>query len=136
MSYKEKDFQSDFTRWLREKAHLYGMNKTFVYELKITHEKRISFSRVEEHQITSLKKAKNSCIRHKISDQAMGFHPFDGGQWCMVPAYIIILWYIPRKPKVPIWIDIDDFIHLQETHDKKSITYQDAIKVGKTYGAI
>lgn len=141
MSYQEKDFQSDFTRWLRTESHKYNLNYTFVYELKIAKAKRLPFSRIEPHQITSLLKAKHECIRHKIADDSRGFKPFDGFQTCYSPAYIIILFYVPRSSKTPIFIDIDDFILFSETQDskgkqKKSITEEEAKAIGKTYGAI
>lgn len=139
MSYQEKDFQSDFTRWLRENAEGFGLDFTFAYELKICKQKRFPFSRIEPHQITSLKRTKDACQRHKISDSAIGFKPYDGYQICYSPAYLIILWYTPRKAKCPIWIDIDDFLSFRENEGKepkKSITEEEALTIGKTYGKI
>lgn len=110
MSYRESDFQSEFTKWLRTKAEELGMGYTFGYDLKITKTNSMPFTAVKPHQITSLKKTKHGCIRHKISDQAVGFKPFDGMQICNSPAYLIILYYKKGDRKVMYFVDIDDYI--------------------------
>lgn len=113
--------QSLFTKFIRKKH-----KQTAVWELKITKTKSLPFSRIEPHQITSLKKAKHACIYHKISDQSAGFKPFDAFQICHSPAFLVILFYKQRQPKITYWIDIDDLLHLIKSSKRKSITEEQA----------
>lgn len=110
MGYNETDFQSEFTKWLRTKGKELKMNFTFDYDLKITKTNSMPFTSVKPHQITSLLKSKHECIHHKISDQSMGFKPFDGFQICDSPAYLIIMYYKKGEQKRMYFIDIDDFV--------------------------
>lgn len=122
---KEKDFQSLFTKWIRENKY----NQSTAWELKITKEKSLPFSRIEEHQINKLKEANKGCVYHKISDQAMGFKPFDCLQVCNVPAYLVVLYYKPRQKKEAIWIAIDDLINEIQTSKRKSLLEERAKEI-------
>ena len=134
MSYNEKKMQSEFTAWMRDQKKKGKFNFSMVFELKVCHQKRFAFSKIEEHQITSLNKANQSCLFHKISDQGMGFKPFDGFQICNVPAYLIILFYEPRKPKELIWIPIQHLNYLKQDNSTiKSITEEEAKQIGQTH---
>lgn len=131
MSYRESDFQSEFTKWLRTKAEGLGMDFTFDYDLKITKTDSMPFTSVKPHQLTSLKKSKHACISHKISDQAMGFKPFDGVQICYAQAYLIILYYKKGEKKTMYFIDIDDYLNFIEGKSRGSLKLPQAEKMAK-----
>lgn len=127
----EKNFQSLFKNWL-------GANMpkvTTAYELKLEKGKSIAFDRVYDHQVSGLRMAKYGGLYHKISDvpfnHSNGFRfnkpkPFD----CMVlvkaEAYVVILYYKPRKEKRVYFIDIDAWIKERDESDRKSLTEERA----------
>ena len=114
------------TKWLKVNE-----TKSTAYELKITKGNTLPFSRIEEHQITSLYKAKYRILVHKISDMSAGMKPFDCFTLVKAKAYLVIMFYKPRAKKVCYAIDIDDLIDLTLIDKKKSITLDDAKKYGK-----
>lgn len=114
---KEKDFQSLFTKWLKDNAH-----ESAAYELKLCKKASLPFSAVEVHQYQSLLDTRHERLVHKISDQSSGFKPFDCFSLYKVPAYLVILYYKRHKPKVAYCIDIDDFVHERDNCERKSIT--------------
>jgi sulfur transfer protein SufE len=115
---KEKDFQSLFTKWIRDTE----FRSSAAWELKISKRSAMPFSAVQEHQINKLMQAKHDCVYIKHPDSAMGFKPFDASQVCFGLAYVVILFYEPRKPKKMHWIDIDRFIEEKKTSPRKSLT--------------
>lgn len=124
---QESNFQSLFTKWLKLNA-----DESAAYELKITKTGTIPFSRIAEHQITSLLKAKHGILVHKISDSAIGFLPFDTFTLVHSAAYLVVMFYKPRMQKVCYAIDIDDLIKLKDTPGKRSISEEDARDLGVT----
>ena len=122
---KEKDFQSLFTKWIRETKY----NKSTAWELKICKTNRLPFSRIEDHQINKLTEASRGCVYHKISDQSMGFKPFDCLQICGVPAYLVVLYYKPRQKKEMIWISIGRLLEEMKQSKIKSLTEQRAKEI-------
>lgn len=122
MPFQEKDMQSLFTKYIKQ-----NYPHSAVFELKISKTKSLAFKRVEPHQITALKKAKHTCVYHKISDFSPEAKPFDAFQVCNTPAFLVILFYKPRKPKTTYWIDIDDWYFHTKISLKKSIT-EDEVK--------
>ena len=128
MSFNEANMQSLFTRWLKLNAE-----ESAAYELKITKNRTLPFSRIAEHQITSLLKAKHEILAHKISDLAVGsFLPFDCFTLVGSAAYLVLMFYKPRMQKVCYAIDIDDVIKLKNTPNKRSISEEDARNLGVT----
>ena len=99
---KEKDFQTLFSR---------ANTIPGVFELKLTKTKSLAYSKVEPHQIKSLLAAntEKGCS-FKISDMSMEKKPFDSFRISNYPAYIVVLYYIPRKPKVIYYIPIKSFV--------------------------
>ncbi len=99
---KEKDFQTLFSR----KNAISG-----VFELKLTKTKSLAYSKVEPHQIKSLLAAntEKGCA-FKISDMSMEKKPFDSFLIANYPAYIVILYYVQRKPKIAYYIPIKSFV--------------------------
>ena len=99
---REKNFQTLFSR----RNTISG-----VFELKLTKTKSLAYSKVEPHQIKSLLAANSDkgCA-FKISDMSMEKKPFDSFRISNYPAYIVVLYYIPRKPKVIYYIPIKSFV--------------------------
>lgn len=104
MTYAEKDFQ-------RELRHKHGETSTFASEQKISKKKSIRFDAVQPHQLQFLDEVKSGIFFYKFNDFYIKNQtlkkPFDS--LCLInePAYIIVMFYIPRKKKNVYWIDID-----------------------------
>ena len=117
--------QSLWTKWV--KANKKKFERSTVFELKITKKKRLPFSRIEEHQINSLLNASiGDGDYHKISDQSMDMKPWDCQLIKKADAYIVILFYQPRKPKEYILIDIKDMVDFIKKSKMKSVTEEEA----------
>jgi len=95
------------------------------------------FTQVAEHQIEALTQAKQGNLYHKITDSPVSWgmntkmrftakKPFDCMNIYKAEAYIVIVYYKPRKKKEFIFIDVDDFIKEQENSDRKSLTEERA----------
>lgn len=126
MSFQEKDFQSLLTKWLKQNAEY-----SSAYELKITKGNTLPFSRIAEHQLTALYKAKHNILVHKISDLGIGTYlPFDCFTLVKSKAYLVIMFYKPRAKHICYAIDIDDVLKLK--NKKRSITEEDAKTLGIT----
>lgn len=137
MAYREATFQSEFSKWLRNKhrtihepenkdvkALIY--NKTLALELKLAKDKkRVNYkTHFQPQQLPSLEKAKHGHIYHKISDLDPGSKPFDCFQIAKADAYVVICWYKPRSHKHVYFIDIEAILlHKQKN---KSLTEEDA----------
>lgn len=133
----EKNFQSLFTAWMRDNSP----PCTSVFELKLEKGASIAFARLYDHQVEALRKAKNEGMYHKISDVASraagkeGFFrftkpkPFD----CMfirdARAYIVLLFYEPRRPKQMLFVDIDDWVRERDSSTRKSLTKVRAVEI-------
>ena len=115
----ERDFQSLFRTWAKENILF-----SAAFELKcvdLDKKKSISFvSDFQPQQIPSLKKAKESCIYHKLSDLVPGAKPFDVMQICNSPAFVVILFYQKRIKKRMYMIDVDDWVTMQKTCGRQS----------------
>lgn len=111
-------------------------DRNAAYELKIEKGTSMSFEAVRSDQIKALRAVKTSGLFHKIQDfpystsgmrfaKAKSFDCFtlQGG------AYIGICFYVPRKPKEVILIDIDAFIGEAKESKRKSITKPRAIEI-------
>lgn len=130
---KEKQLQSILGNYLKENPQ----NRNAVYELKMCKGNAMPFNQVAEHQIEALKQAKQGNLYHKIADTPVSWgmntkmrftakKPFDCMNIYKAEAYIVIVYYKPRKKKDFIFIDVDDFIKEQENSDRKSLTEERA----------
>jgi len=108
-----------------------------VYELKICKTKKFAFNNVKLHQIEGLLKAQKGLF-HKISDSPIfpgmktrftAKKPFDC-LWMKGEGFVVILFYIPRKPKQVIKMRVEDFIKMVERHDKKSASLEEMVYYG------
>ena len=119
---------------------LFGKRNTTVgvFELKFCKGKSLPFSALAEHQEKALiASAGNDGLYHKISDfpvfsnNKMRFNkpkPFDCLYLIAQPAYIVVMFWIPRKKKKVYYIYIDDWIAMREKADRKSMTEKMAIE--------
>ncbi len=107
----EKEFQSKVTRYLKSKQAWDWMASrkydALALELKVTKGKRLALSKVEEHQVLSLMKARGiieSNLVHKISDSALGFKPVDCLVLRKVPAFLLVGF---DEGKVPVLVPVE-----------------------------
>ena len=100
----EKDLQKLFTR-----SKAYGIEG--VFELKITKTKSLGYSKIEKHQIVKLSQANgDEGAYQKLSDMSMDKKPWDCQNIKTTSAYIVVLYYVPRKPKVIYYVPILKFV--------------------------
>ena len=128
---REKDFQTQFAK----KNTLSG-----VFELKFCKGTSLPFSSLAEHQEKALLAATSKeGLFHKITDapffkdahNKMRFtrpKPFDAFFLANMDAYVVIMWWIPRKHKAVYYIKIQDWIEARNCVDRKSLTEPAAIK--------
>lgn len=136
----EKDFQAQFNTWLA----LNPPGGTTAYELKICKGKSIGFDHVAEHQIKALRAVKKRGLYHKISDAPFGhsegfrFHkpkPFDCF-WIKGEAFVVVLFYEPRRSKVMCFIDVDVWVKERDGSDRKSLTLDRAREISHLVRAL
>jgi penicillin-binding protein-related factor A (putative recombinase) len=125
----ESQMQSSFNNWKSVNHRI-----TCVEELKITKTDRFYLNKIEPHQIANLHNAKHGFIQFKIPDLG-NQNPFDSFSMCEVPAYVVVMFYKPRKPKVFYMIDIDVIDFLTKT-PKKSITEKECEEMANITGIL
>lgn len=120
----EASVTRDFKHWLEKNRP----TECTVYEFKIIKldkQKSFAFSRVAEHQVEYLL-ASLEGFWLKIPDTSAinGFSsqkPFDVAWIKSKFAFVVPIFYLPRKIKTAVMIPILEFIKLRSTHPKKSI---------------
>lgn len=134
MSYLESDFQSDFSAWIRKTKYSF----TTAFELKVCKDnKPLGFeSSFQPQQLPKLFQAKHGCVYKKLSDMDPSLKPFDCLQICNARAYVVVLWYAPREPKIMYWIDIDTFLKEKDSSNRKSLTKQRASEICEYQGNV
>lgn len=122
---REKDFQTQFAK----RNTLSG-----VFELKFCKGTSLPFSSLAEHQEKALlATTSEEGLFHKITDapffkdaqNKMRFtrpKPFDCFYLQCTPAYIVIMFWKPRKKKNVYYIPIFAFVSMRESAERKSIT--------------
>jgi len=131
----EKDMQTLFSKHVKK----YPLSTSEVYELKICKGTSLPFDALQEHQIKALVEAEDSGLFHKITDPPIFYggqmrfnvpRPFDCMYLINVPAFVVLWFYKPRKPKIFIKIPIKSFLKCKEEAERKSITEQMALEIG------
>ncbi len=133
---KEREFATKVNKWLREQRKKGEMLYPLAIEYKIVNAPKKSISFVgdfQPQQIPALKQAKDGCIYHKLSDLDPRVKPFDAIQICHSYAYIVILFNKPRQKKIMHWVDVDDWLELQNSTNRKSATEEMIAKVSEKY---
>ena len=132
MSFAEKDFQTLFNKWVVRHEYLFYTTTNF--ELKISKKDYINFKEVKAHQSRSLlSAARPSGLIYKLPDVGFDQKPFDCTYWKEAPGYIAILYYIPRKQKDFVLIEVDEFVAEMERSKRKSLTKERACDIGIVY---
>jgi len=126
---KERDFQTQFGK----RNTIHG-----VFELKFTKGKSLPFNALAEHQETALRAVSGSVgLFHKITDQPVFANsgvrftrpkPFDCFYLSQTMAYVVVMFWIPRKKKNVYYIKIEDWIEMRDRADRKSATEEMAFK--------
>lgn len=119
----EKHFQAKLTPWLEK----YGF--TCGGELKISHGNTVPFSKFEEQQLPNLFKVKHGIKVVKLSDALRNLKPFDFLCLKNEPAYVGVMFNIPKNQKEFWFIDIDHVMRIKNS-GAKSITKKDCEKMG------
>lgn len=119
---KESTFQTKFNSWLRNVYKVTG-----AYELKVTNDKSIPYSRLEVHQENWLQTVTNKTAVYKIADDSIGHKPFDCFCLSGMPAYVVVLYV---KSKTFYLITINNWIYYRDNVSKrKSLTESEAKKI-------
>lgn len=124
--YLEKDFQTDFNKWLK---HIHY--KTGAFELKIADGNSLSFSAVTPHQQDALYATKHGNLVYKIPDDGMAQRPFDCFMMVMVPAFVVVMFHAKQPDQKEFFmIDIDRWIEEATDSTRKSLTSERASEIG------
>ena len=120
---KERDFQT-----------LFGKHNPLlgIFELKFCKGKSLPFSALADHQEEALLAVSSDMgLYHKITDQPVFTDsdvrfthkkPFDCFKMANIPAYVVVMFWIPRKKKIAYYIRIADWIKMRDEADRKSVT--------------
>lgn len=125
MAYSERDFQTEFNRWLK-----IIFRRTAAFELKISRTGSLPFSSLAQHQSQALFHAKHGILPFKIPD--VGFqNPFDMFILAEVPAFVVVAFHV-KSPHFYM-IDIDIWLKEEQISDRKSLTEERAGEIGQKY---
>lgn len=121
----ESQFQTLFKHFLES----HPPRSTETYELKLVKKGPFPFAVVKDHQIEGLVKSKEG-LYIKLSDTAAmnGFaspKPFDCLWVKAYEAWVVVLFYFPRKDKVAIKIPVKRFLQIRDTWPRKSIHFKE-----------
>ena len=116
MPYKEKDLTADFSKYLRTNPDATKIKFTFGVEFKCKHgkEKLHLIRDFQSQQLPALLQTAHSCVYVKQSDMSLGLKCYDAMQICYSPAFVGVMWYKPRQPKLLYLIDIRDIDHIMQ----------------------
>lgn len=127
---KEKDFQSKFTKWIKD----IGYSASAAFELKLCKEgEALAYSSFQPQQLPSLLKVKNGCLYRKISDADRGLKPYDASILCHAEAWVVAGWHYERRGIMVYMIDIDVFLAEQKQSTRKSLTEERAAKIANKH---
>lgn len=127
----EQTFHSQVMRWLK-----YNKDKfpnSFLIETKVVRrgKKSFAFSELSKKEERLLLRAKHSSVLQTHSDYG-GLGTLCDGSVISGGGFIFIKWMRPRN-KTFYAIDIDDFIELKKTSDKKSFSESECDSISKTF---
>lgn len=122
---KEKDFTTKFMRWYKA-SDIEG-----AVECKLTKTGRLRIADVRPNQIIALRSYKHFHVTYKIPDEGQSTKPFDVIK-SHGPAWLVVMFYTPRKQEF-VMIDIDEFEKICYNDNIKSITEEEAYKIGQVF---
>lgn len=126
MAYQEKDFQTEFNKWLK-----IVFRGTGAFELKLSKTNSIPFSDVKQHQKDALFHAKHGTLAYKIPDDTYSQKPFDCFVLTEVHACVAIMFN--GKGKNFYLIDVDAWIAEERLSARRSLTETRAAEIGSKY---
>ncbi|MFK5283366.1 hypothetical protein ACI3PL_27710, partial [Lacticaseibacillus paracasei] len=74
---------------------------------------------------------KHGTFNYKISDVGYDQKPYDGFQFKMAPAYVIVFWNQHRGDRRFTMIDIDAFCEENRISPRRSLTYERSCEIGR-----
>lgn len=101
-------------------------------EIKFTRTGSIPFKAVVEHQRQGLLHAKTGSVVFKIPDLGLQ-NPFDAFVLRNTEAWVVAVYYEPRRPKIAVFVDIEAWITEESWSERKSLTLERAQAIGKLY---
>ena len=131
---KESHFQTLFGNYIRT----HKFQKSAVFELKISKSTSLPFNVVKDHQIQALQAVTGEGFYYKITDPPIfgnmqtrfnAPRPFDCMLLKEIKAFIVIVFYHPRKPKQFIFIPISTFLYERDSSHRKSLTEKRALEI-------
>jgi len=121
---RESDLQTRFTRWAK-----HNVLSSAAFELKICKDKSLPFNAVQPHQVVALMQVRKNKLCYKIPDAGVGAKPFDF--FCISGEAFVVIMFYKRGEKNVYLIDIIDWVVAEITSDRKSITEEEASKIGR-----
>jgi len=130
----ERQLTTEFSKYLK----LHPRKETEVYEFKMIKSKSFPLASVKEHQIAGLEDALEG-LWHKISDSPIfaGMNskftkqkPFDAVFIKAKNAYVVPIFYEPRKFKKAFLIPVVDFVLMKDSWPRKSIRLEELEELG------
>lgn len=110
----ENDFRAQFNTWVEQQK---GSFINCFFELKFvntTRKKSINVERdFKPHQLPTLHLIQHEGIVYTISNQSFGKKPFDSMK-IQGDAFVVILFWKPRKPKVFYMVTIDNWYAMMD----------------------
>lgn len=135
---KESQMQTLFSTYIK----IHPPIQSEVYELKICKGTSLPFDSLKLHQEKALLNCQKDGLFHKITDPPVFYgmntrfnspRPFDCMYLTKVKAFVIILFYKLRKPKIYIKIPIENFIKERDISSRKSLTEARALEIGMPF---
>ncbi len=126
--YQEKDFQTDFGRWIHHGDALLASSG---FELKVTATDSIPFSDVREHQIDALMAAKTSRMFWKIPDDSMAAKPFDCFLLVASSAWVVVMFRCRERGQKEFFLfDVEVWVAERKRSVRRSLTEERARQIG------
>lgn len=125
----ERSFYPKFKTWIAE----HQPEDTCTFEIKFLNyskNKSFAFNRVEEHQVLNLMTSLEG-LYVRIADQPYvnnGYQqkkPFDSVLIKAKDAFVVIVFWNPRKWTVGFLVPVEDFVKMKDSSVKKSISFDE-----------
>lgn len=129
---QEKDFQSKFTRWVKD-----NWVENSAFELKfvdLTKHKSMPYSAIKPHQLMALKLACSPVNKlvYKIPDMGISQKPFDCFCLHKASAFLVVMFWERGVDKFYM-IAYNDIVREIRVSDRKSLTLSRLKEIGQVY---
>jgi penicillin-binding protein-related factor A (putative recombinase) len=120
MQKREAHLTTKIKKWLQTSQT--GITGTCAFEMKVTTGRSIPFSAVQPHQIDALRFSSDGRFLWKISDDSIGFKPFDMFMLENAKSYVVV-GFITLGKKSSVWfVPVSDWVYLEHCSERKSVT--------------